>query len=188
MNHQPTKHYITTNSTKSWKTCSRFRYEISGQHSQSVTFMAAAACVCSRSTSDSLCWAEFSCSDVCFDRSAARCVSMEWAQSSSARVKIRKWGVFGKTRKWIWVACVCVGVCVGVAAGNAFCQAARLHMQLQNKLDSATSFVDAGNAYKKADPQGEHCCLTHTVDSMQYNSANFLLQTEIKPYASPMLW
>uniref|UniRef100_A0A7N8YJQ4 Beta-soluble NSF attachment protein-like n=1 Tax=Mastacembelus armatus TaxID=205130 RepID=A0A7N8YJQ4_9TELE len=41
------------------------------------------------------------------------------------------------------------------AAGNAFCQAARLHMQLQNKLDSATSFVDAGNAYKKADPQGD---------------------------------
>lgn len=49
-----------------------------------------------------------------------------------------------------------VYVCVRVlAAGNAFCQAARLHMQLQNKLDSATSFVDAGNAYKKADPQGE---------------------------------
>uniref|UniRef100_A0A8C9VWX9 NSF attachment protein beta n=2 Tax=Scleropages formosus TaxID=113540 RepID=A0A8C9VWX9_SCLFO len=41
------------------------------------------------------------------------------------------------------------------AAGNAFCQAAKLHMQLQNKHDSATSFVDAGNAYKKADPQGE---------------------------------
>uniref|UniRef100_A0AAY4AV44 Beta-soluble NSF attachment protein n=1 Tax=Denticeps clupeoides TaxID=299321 RepID=A0AAY4AV44_9TELE len=40
------------------------------------------------------------------------------------------------------------------AAGNAFCQAARLHMQLQNKHDSATSFVDAGNAFKKADPQG----------------------------------
>lgn len=28
-------------------------------------------------------------------------------------------------------------------------------MQLQSKHDSATSFVDAGNAYKKADPQGE---------------------------------
>ena len=41
------------------------------------------------------------------------------------------------------------------AAGSAFCQAARLHMQMQNKLDSATSFVDAGNAYKKSDPQGE---------------------------------
>lgn len=47
---------------------------------------------------------------------------------------------------------------VFAAAGNAFCQAARLHIQLQNKLDSATSFVDAGNAYKKADPQGE--CVT----------------------------
>lgn len=34
-----------------------------------------------------------------------------WAQFSSARVKIRKWGVFGKTRKWIWVACVCVCGC-----------------------------------------------------------------------------
>uniref|UniRef100_W5NI80 N-ethylmaleimide-sensitive factor attachment protein, beta b n=1 Tax=Lepisosteus oculatus TaxID=7918 RepID=W5NI80_LEPOC len=38
-------------------------------------------------------------------------------------------------------------------AGNAFCQAAKLHMQLQSKHDAATSFVDAGNAYKKADPQ-----------------------------------
>lgn len=50
---------------------------------------------------------------------------------------------------------MCMNVFVVVAAGNAFCQAARLHMQMQNKLDSATSFVDAGNAYKKADPQGE---------------------------------
>lgn len=41
------------------------------------------------------------------------------------------------------------------AAGNAFCQAAKLHMQLQSKHDSATCFVDAGNAYKKADPQGK---------------------------------
>uniref|UniRef100_A0A670HPG2 NSF attachment protein beta n=1 Tax=Podarcis muralis TaxID=64176 RepID=A0A670HPG2_PODMU len=40
------------------------------------------------------------------------------------------------------------------AAGNAFCQAAKLHMQLQSKHDSATCFVDAGNAFKKADPQG----------------------------------
>uniref|UniRef100_A0A8C3S6B0 NSF attachment protein beta n=1 Tax=Chelydra serpentina TaxID=8475 RepID=A0A8C3S6B0_CHESE len=41
------------------------------------------------------------------------------------------------------------------AAGNAFCQAAKLHMQLQSKHDAAISFVDAGNAYKKADPQGK---------------------------------
>lgn len=36
-------------------------------------------------------------------------------------------------------------------------------MQLQSKHDSATSFVDAGNAYKKADPQGkatEWLCVT----------------------------
>lgn len=47
-------------------------------------------------------------------------------------------------------------VCASLpAAGNAFCQAAKLHMQLQSKHDSATSFVDAGNAYKKADPQGK---------------------------------
>uniref|UniRef100_A0A673JFG7 Beta-soluble NSF attachment protein n=1 Tax=Sinocyclocheilus rhinocerous TaxID=307959 RepID=A0A673JFG7_9TELE len=38
------------------------------------------------------------------------------------------------------------------AAGNAFCQAARLHMQLQNKHDSATSYIDAGNAFKKSPP------------------------------------
>lgn len=41
------------------------------------------------------------------------------------------------------------------AAGSAFCKAARLHMQLTNKHDCATSFIDAGNAYKKSDPNGE---------------------------------
>ncbi|ELK18601.1 Alpha-soluble NSF attachment protein [Pteropus alecto] len=41
------------------------------------------------------------------------------------------------------------------AAGNAFCQAAQLHLQLQSKHDAATCFVDAGNAFKKADPQGD---------------------------------
>uniref|UniRef100_A0A8C9SUJ9 Beta-soluble NSF attachment protein-like n=1 Tax=Scleropages formosus TaxID=113540 RepID=A0A8C9SUJ9_SCLFO len=41
------------------------------------------------------------------------------------------------------------------AAGNAFCQVAKIHMQLQHKHDSASSFVDAGNAYKKVNPQGE---------------------------------
>uniref|UniRef100_A0A8C9TXQ8 NSF attachment protein beta n=1 Tax=Scleropages formosus TaxID=113540 RepID=A0A8C9TXQ8_SCLFO len=50
------------------------------------------------------------------------------------------------------------------AAGNAFCQAAKLHMQLQNKHDSATSFVDAGNAYKKADPQEAINCLNAAID------------------------
>ncbi|OWK15828.1 hypothetical protein Celaphus_00004660 [Cervus elaphus hippelaphus] len=44
------------------------------------------------------------------------------------------------------------------AAGSAFCQAAQLHLQLQSKHDAATCFVDAGNAFKKADPQGEGLC------------------------------
>lgn len=40
-----------------------------------------------------------------------------------------------------------------VAAGNAFCQAAQLHLQLRNKHDAAACFVEAGNAFKKADPK-----------------------------------
>ncbi|XP_053568160.1 beta-soluble NSF attachment protein [Bombina bombina] len=50
------------------------------------------------------------------------------------------------------------------AAGNAFCQAARLHMQLQSKHDAATGFVDAGNAYKKADPHEAINCLNAAID------------------------
>uniref|UniRef100_A0A8C7SHU5 N-ethylmaleimide-sensitive factor attachment protein, beta b n=1 Tax=Oncorhynchus mykiss TaxID=8022 RepID=A0A8C7SHU5_ONCMY len=50
------------------------------------------------------------------------------------------------------------------AAGNAFCQAARIHMQLQNKHDSATSFIDAGNAFKKSDPNEAIKCLNAAVD------------------------
>uniref|UniRef100_A0A8C5GEC4 Beta-soluble NSF attachment protein n=1 Tax=Gouania willdenowi TaxID=441366 RepID=A0A8C5GEC4_GOUWI len=64
----------------------------------------------------------------------------------------------------ICCVCACVRMRVIVAAGNAFCQAARLHMTLQNKLDSATSFVDAGNAYKKADPQEAINCLNQAID------------------------
>lgn len=51
------------------------------------------------------------------------------------------------------------------AAGNAFCKAARLHMQLQNKHDCATSFIDAGNAYKKSDPNGKNVWLLNGIKS-----------------------
>lgn len=46
------------------------------------------------------------------------------------------------------------------AAGNAFAQAAHLHLQMQSKHDAATNLIDAGNAFKKADPQGNvlHFC------------------------------
>ncbi|XP_003971571.1 N-ethylmaleimide-sensitive factor attachment protein, beta b [Takifugu rubripes] len=50
------------------------------------------------------------------------------------------------------------------AAGNAFCKAARLHMQLQNKHDCATSFIDAGNAFKKSDPNEAIKCLNASID------------------------
>ncbi|KAK2109470.1 hypothetical protein P7K49_009216 [Saguinus oedipus] len=59
---------------------------------------------------------------------------------------------------------LCLIVVSSSAAGNAFCQAAKLHMQLQSKHDSATSFVDAGNAYKKADPQEAINCLNAAID------------------------
>lgn len=51
------------------------------------------------------------------------------------------------------------------AAGNAFCKAARLHMQLQNKHDCATSFIDAGNAFKKSDPNGKTVWLLNGIKS-----------------------
>ncbi|XP_074471531.1 N-ethylmaleimide-sensitive factor attachment protein, beta b [Sebastes fasciatus] len=50
------------------------------------------------------------------------------------------------------------------AAGGAFCKAARLHMQLQNKHDCATSFIDAGNAYKKSDPNEAIKCLNASIE------------------------
>ncbi|XP_047645799.1 alpha-soluble NSF attachment protein isoform X2 [Phacochoerus africanus] len=50
------------------------------------------------------------------------------------------------------------------AAGNAFCQAAQLHLQLQSKHDAATCFVDAGNAFKKADPQEAINCLIRAIE------------------------
>lgn len=39
-------------------------------------------------------------------------------------------------------------------AGQCFCRAAELQLQLGSKHEAATHYVDAGSAYKKADPQG----------------------------------
>ncbi|XP_063997341.1 alpha-soluble NSF attachment protein [Pogoniulus pusillus] len=50
------------------------------------------------------------------------------------------------------------------AAGNAFCQAAQLHLQLQSKHDAASCLVDAGNAFKKADPQEAINCLLRAIE------------------------
>lgn len=40
-------------------------------------------------------------------------------------------------------------------AGNAFCQAATIHLQLQVKHQAASSYVDAATSYKKSDPQSK---------------------------------
>uniref|UniRef100_A0A674MTP7 N-ethylmaleimide-sensitive factor attachment protein, alpha b n=1 Tax=Takifugu rubripes TaxID=31033 RepID=A0A674MTP7_TAKRU len=50
------------------------------------------------------------------------------------------------------------------SAGNAFSEAARLHLQMQSKHDAATNFIDAGNAFKKADPQEAINCLNRAIE------------------------
>ncbi|KAL6463468.1 hypothetical protein MHYP_G00278590 [Metynnis hypsauchen] len=50
------------------------------------------------------------------------------------------------------------------AAGDAFCKAAKLRLQIQSKHDAAVNFIDAGNAYKKADPQEAIKCLGRAID------------------------
>lgn len=55
-----------------------------------------------------------------------------------------------------------------IAAGNAFSQAAHLHLQMQSKHDAATNFIDAGNAFKKADPQGKRYITLGYIISIKY--------------------
>ncbi|XP_069765134.1 alpha-soluble NSF attachment protein isoform X2 [Narcine bancroftii] len=50
------------------------------------------------------------------------------------------------------------------AAGNSFCESAKLHLRLQSKHDAATNFVDAGNAFKKTDPQEAINCLNRAIE------------------------
>uniref|UniRef100_A0A672K3K5 Alpha-soluble NSF attachment protein n=1 Tax=Sinocyclocheilus grahami TaxID=75366 RepID=A0A672K3K5_SINGR len=50
------------------------------------------------------------------------------------------------------------------ASGNAFSQAALLYLQMQSKHDAATNFVDAGNAFKKSDPQEAINCLNRAIE------------------------
>ncbi|XP_043975415.1 N-ethylmaleimide-sensitive factor attachment protein, alpha b isoform X1 [Gambusia affinis] len=50
------------------------------------------------------------------------------------------------------------------AAGNAFSKAAHLHLQMQSKHDAATNLIDAGNSFKKADPQEAINCLNRAIE------------------------
>ncbi|NXB54006.1 SNAA protein, partial [Leucopsar rothschildi] len=49
-------------------------------------------------------------------------------------------------------------------AGAAFSRAAQLQLQLQSKHDAATNLVDAGNAFRKADPQEAVNCLLRAIE------------------------
>ncbi|XP_005534295.1 PREDICTED: alpha-soluble NSF attachment protein, partial [Pseudopodoces humilis] len=49
-------------------------------------------------------------------------------------------------------------------AGAAFSRAAQLQLQLQSKHDAAVNFVDAGNAFKKSDPQEAVNCLLRATE------------------------
>ncbi|KAJ8775467.1 hypothetical protein J1605_016317 [Eschrichtius robustus] len=71
------------------------------------------------------------------------------------------------------------------AAGNAFCQAAQLHLQLQSKHDAATCFVDAGNAFKKADPQEAINCLMRAIEI--YTDMVRVTACPVCPVASPTI-
>lgn len=47
------------------------------------------------------------------------------------------------------------------SAGHAFTELASLHAKAGSRLDAATNYVEAGNCYKKTDPNGRclsECC------------------------------
>ncbi|ELT94827.1 hypothetical protein CAPTEDRAFT_226902 [Capitella teleta] len=50
------------------------------------------------------------------------------------------------------------------AAGNAFSQAAQIQLRLQSKHEAATCYMDAGNCYKKADPNEAVNCLLKAIE------------------------
>ena len=49
------------------------------------------------------------------------------------------------------------------AAGECFCRSAQLQLELGSRHEAATHYVDAGNAYKKADPQGKFNLLSVSI-------------------------
>lgn len=49
-------------------------------------------------------------------------------------------------------------------AGNAFCEAAQLHLKSGSRHDAATAYVDAGNCFKKVDPNEATSVLLKAVE------------------------
>lgn len=69
----------------------------------------------------------------------------------AAELFIRAANAFKMAKKW-------------PAAGQCFCRSAQLQLELGSRHEAATHYVDAGNAYKKADPQEAVNCLSKAVE------------------------
>lgn len=50
------------------------------------------------------------------------------------------------------------------AAGHAFTELASLYTKTGSRLDAATNYVEAGNCYKKTDPNGVYVWCSGFVD------------------------
>jgi len=49
-------------------------------------------------------------------------------------------------------------------AGQAFCEAANLNLKTASRHDAATNFIDAGNCYKKSEPNEAVSCLLKAIE------------------------
>jgi len=67
------------------------------------------------------------------------------------------------------------------SAGAAFCKAADIRMQLQNKHESASNLIDAAGCFKKADPQQAVSCYNRvcTTNKLELFKINYKMLWQI---------
>jgi hypothetical protein len=61
-------------------------------------------------------------------------------------------------------------------AGQAFCEAAALHLKAAGRHDAATNYIDAGNCYKKSEPNGKLFVLFAVYLISIMNSKNYVVK------------
>lgn len=61
-------------------------------------------------------------------------------------------------------------------AGQAFCEAAALHLKAAGRHDAATNYIDAGNCYKKSEPNGKLFFLFAVYLISIMNSKNYVVK------------
>lgn len=72
-------------------------------------------------------------------------------QEDAAELYVRAANSFKMAKQW-------------ANAGNAFTQAAKINLQLGNKHEAGTQYVDAGNCYRKGDPHEAVNCLHKAIE------------------------